>query len=88
MNCYLVSCEFNAADEYEDFAAAVDEYPAWRHVFGTQWFVCSEDSVEEVYENLMQYLFDEDFMFVCEVGENYASYLPEETVEWMERNLD
>ena len=88
MYCYLVSCEFNADDEYEDFADAVDEYPAWRHLFGTQWFVCSEDSAEEVYRNLSQYLFDGDFIFVCDIGDEYASYLPKETVEWMKNNLD
>ncbi len=88
LNLYLVSCEFNEDDEYEDFADALDEYPAWRHVFGEQWFVCSEDSAEDVYNNLLQHLFEGDFIFVCEVNGNYASYLPEETVEWMEENLE
>ncbi len=88
LNLYLVSCEFNEDDEYEDFADAIDEYPAWRHVFGEQWFVCSEDSAEEIYDNLLQHLFEGDFIFVCEVNDNYASYLPEETVDWMEENLE
>ena len=88
MHFYLVSCEFNADDEYEDFAAAIDEYPAWRHLFGTQWFVCSKDSAKKVYNKLARHIFEGDFIFVCEIGDNYASYIPEETAEWMERNLD
>ena len=58
------------------------------NIFGTQWFICSEDSAEDVYRNLYETMFEGDFIFVCEVSENYASFLPEDTVDWMEENLE
>ena len=88
MRLYLVSCEFNADDEYEDFAAAVDEYPAWRHVFGQNWFICSDGSAEDIYEDLVQHLFEDDCLFITEVEGNYASLMPKETVKWLERNVE
>ena len=89
LNTYLVACEFNADDEYEDFFVALDEYPAWRNIFGTQWFVCSEDSAEDIYRNLFETMFEGDFIFVCEVtDDSYACFLPDDTVEWMEENLE
>ncbi len=88
LHTYLVTCEFNEDDDYDDFYETLDEYPAWRNVFGTQWFVCSEDSAEDIYRNLYETMFEGDFIFVCEVSENYASFLPEDTVDWMEENLD
>ena len=88
MNWYYVSCEFNADDEYEDFAAAVDKYPAWQHVFGYNWFICSKKSAEDVYNNLVEYLFEGDSLFVTEIGDNYMSLIPEEAVEWIERNVE
>ena len=88
MTIYLVVCEFNADDEYNDFYDALDEYPAWRNLFDTQWFVCSEDSAEDVYRHLFDNMFEGDFIFVCEVNENFASFLPEEIVDWMEENLE
>ena len=84
----LVTCEFNEDDEYEDFYEALDEYPAWRNIFGTQWFICSEDSAEDIYRHLFDTMFEDDFIFVCEIVDGYACFLPEDTVDWMENNLD
>ena len=88
LKTYLVTCEFNEDDEYEDFFEALDEYPEWRNIFGDQWFVCSEDSAEDIYRNLFDAMFEGDFIFVCEVTDSYACFLPEDTVDWMEENLE
>ncbi|MBQ6975927.1 MAG: hypothetical protein IJS81_04100 [Selenomonadaceae bacterium] len=88
LKTYLVTCEFNEDDEYEDFYEALDEYPAWRNIFGTQWFICSEDSAEDIYRHLFDTMFEDDFIFVCEIVDGYACFLPEDTVDWMENNLD
>lgn len=91
LSWYLVCCEFNEDDEYDDFYEALNEYDAWQRVFpggADNFFVLSEDSAEDIYRNLFDNMFEGDFVFVCEVGSEYALYLDEDAVDWIEENVN
>jgi hypothetical protein len=91
LRVYVVICEFNEDDEYEDFFDALNEYPDWRRISDDtdNFFVCSDSSAEDVYDDLFENMFEGDAILVCEINkDNYYSCLPKETIDWMDSYLE
>ena len=85
---YFVSYEIDEENQdYDDLAEAIEAYDGYCHVFGNQWFLCSDASAEEVHEDLVQHLYEGDFVLVMEMDENYSGWMPEKVVDWLEENL-
>ena len=88
MAVYFVSYKIDEKhNDYDELIEAIKEYDAGCRLFGNQWFLSSEGSAEEVQEDLAQYLYEGDFILVMEIDENYAGWLPERVVDWLDENL-
>jgi len=87
MAIYFVSLNINNEDQdYDDLIEAIESYDGYCHIFENQWFICSDAEVDEIEEDLVQNLYEGDFILISEFAGNYAGWLPEEVVDWVERN--
>jgi len=51
------------------------------------WIVCSEDySADDVHEDLVQHLYEGDFILITEMRGDYRGFLPESVVDWINEN--
>ena len=91
MSVYLVAFQIDEDnmenENYDDFAEALQEYDGYCQIFDNLWFVCSDGSADDVHEDLVQYLYDGDYILITEMGDDYRGFLPENVVDWLNENI-
>ena len=91
MSVYLVAFQIDEDnmenENYDDFAEALQEYDGYCQIFDNLWFVCSDGSADDVHEDLVQYLYDGDYIIITEMGDDYRDFLPENVVDWLNENI-
>ncbi|MBQ4404749.1 MAG: hypothetical protein IKN16_10340 [Selenomonadaceae bacterium] len=91
MTIYLVAYQIDEDNlenqNYDDFLEALEEYDGYCQIFDNLWFVCSEGSADDVHEDLVQHLYDGDFILITEMGDDYRGFLPESAVDWLNENI-
>ena len=91
MSVYLVAYQIDEDNmenqDYDDFVDALQEYDGYCQIFDNLWFVCSDDSADDVHEDLVQHLYDGDFILITEMGDDYRGFLPESAVDWLNENI-
>ena len=91
MSVYLVAFQIDEDNmenqNYDDFAEALQEYDGYCQIFDNLWFVCSDGSADDVHEDLVQHLYDGDFILITEMGDDYRGFLPESAVDWLNENI-
>ena len=91
MSVYLVAFQIDEDNmenqNYDDFAEALEEYDGYCQIFDNLWFVCSDGSADDVHEDLVQHLYDGDFILITEMGDDYRGFLPESAVDWLNENI-
>ena len=91
MSVYLVAFQIDEDnmenENYDDFAEALQEYDGYCQIFDNLWFVCSDGSADDVHEDLVQHLYDGDFILITEMGDDYRGFLPENVVDWLNENI-
>ena len=84
MSMYLVAfqvSEENLEQDYDEFYGALEEYDGYCEVFDNLWFVCSDGSAEDIHDDLIDCLYEGDFILVTKIGRDYHGYLPENVAE-------
>ena len=91
MAVYIVAYQLDEENletqNYDDFLAALEEYDGYCQAFDNVWFVYSDGTADEIHEDLVQHLYDGDFILVTEMGEDYRGFLPESAVDWLNENI-
>ena len=91
MTIYLVAYQIDEDNmenqNYDDFAEALEEYDGYCQIFDNLWFVCSDGSADDVHEDLVQHLYDGDYILITEMGDDYRGFLPESAVDWLNENI-
>ena len=91
MSVYLVAFQLDEdnleSQNYDEFLEALEEYDGYCQIFDNLWFVCSDDSADDVHEDLVQYLYDGDYILITEMGDDYRGFLPENVVDWLNENI-
>ena len=91
MSVYLVAFQLDEDNvehqNYDEFIEALEEYDGYCQIFDNLWFVCSDGSADDVHEDLVQYLYDGDFILITEMGDDYRGFLPENVVDWLNENI-
>ena len=91
MSVYLVAFQIDEDNmenqNYDDFAEALEEYDGYCQIFDNLWFVCSDGSADDVHEDLVQHLYDGDYILITEMGDDYRGFLPESAVDWLNENI-
>ena len=91
MSVYLVAFQIDEDNmenqNYDDFAEALQEYDGYCQIFDNLWFVCSDGSADDVHDDLVQHLYDGDYILITEMGDDYRGFLPESAVDWLNENI-
>jgi len=91
MSVYLVAYQLDEDNlenqDYDELIEAFEEYDGYCQIFDNLWFVCSEDSADDVHEDLAQHLYEGDFILVTKFGKSYRGFLPENVVDWVDENI-
>ena len=91
MSVYLVAFQLDEDNlenqNYDEFLEALEDYDGYCQIFDNLWFVCSDGSADDVHEDLVQYLYDGDYILITEMGDDYRGFLPESAVDWLNENI-
>ena len=91
MSVYLVAYQLDEDNlenqSYDELLEALEEYDGYCQIFDNLWFVCSDGSADDVHEDLVQYLYEGDFILITEMGDDYRGFLPESAVDWLNENI-
>ena len=92
MSAFLVAYQLDDDNlenqNYDDFIEALQDYDGYCQVFDDLWIVCSEEfSADDVHEDLVQHLYEGDFILITEMGDDYRGFLPESVVDWINENI-
>lgn len=91
MSVYLVAFQLDEDNlknqNYDEFLEALEDYDGYCQIFDNLWFVCSDGSADDVHEDLVQYLYDGDYILITEMGDDYRGFLPENVVDWLNENI-
>lgn len=69
---YLVSYDLNEPDkDYSAIIDAIGRYANPYRVLKSQWLICSNKSAKEIFNQLVEFVDEDDKLFVCEVNENH-----------------
>lgn len=85
---YLVSYDLNRPEKnYERIISAIKTYGDYCPVLKSQWLISSTAIADDIFVHLRQYIDADDVLCICELTDNYAGQLKEETINWLaERN--
>ena len=85
MSVYLVSYDLNAPDkDYQRLIDAIGRYGNVCRVLKSQWAIQSNNSAEQIFNDLVRFIDGDDELFVCELNQNYAGRLSQEKIDWFQ----
>ena len=70
MPAFFITYDLTAGDsaDYEELYKAIKSYGTWARITESSWTVVTEDDVKTVRDNLMQFMHDNDRLFVLKSG--------------------
>ena len=84
---YLVSYDLNKPEKnYERIISAIKTYEGYCPILKSQWLIYSKKSAYEVASHLINYVDDNDYLFVCEVKDNLAGQFTDEVQNWLKQS--
>lgn len=81
---YCISYDLNKSDKnYDGLIEAIKEYSNIKALYST-WFVKSNKSASQIYNDLKGYIDSNDHLFVIEVeASNKQGWMPESVWKWL-----
>ncbi len=88
MTLYLISCDLKKTGKnYSRLYEAIKKFGNWCHYLESTWIIETEDSADEIWEELEPYVDEEDDrVLVIEAGEDMQGWLPDKAWDWIEKN--
>lgn len=72
---------------YQNFLFYIRHLDGWIHLFENLWIVKTEKTIEELTNDLMNFLRSSNKLLVTEFNaDNYDGFLIKEDFDWIERN--
>jgi len=87
MKNYIISYWFkDCSKNYFPFYDAIKKnYPEWQHPLEETWFVHTDDSAQQIINNIKPFLSERDCIFVAEITDNYAGWMAKSAWEWLKK---
>jgi len=76
-------------NNYEPLVSAIKGTGAWWHYLKNTWLIHTNQSVQQVANNLNQYL-DQgsaDYLLVVEIKKNHQGWLPKDAWDWLNSKI-
>lgn len=82
---YLIAYDINAVvKNYDDLYAAIKAISGdFQHPLESTWFVSTDMTCKQVYENLRGYINDSDHLFVMRMTNDYYGWVSKNIGEWL-----
>ena len=85
--CYIISYDMAKGGDYDELIEAIKEYNTWAHITESTWAVVTEESHNEIRDNLGQFLPKGSRLFVLKSGSSGAWRNVICRSEWLKENL-
>ncbi|NLD38347.1 MAG: hypothetical protein GX654_15915 [Desulfatiglans sp.] len=69
--------------DYSKLYEAIKSEGWWWHHLDSTWIVKTNNGPEHWYNKLSQHLDANDYIFICELKDNYYGFLPNKAWEWL-----
>jgi hypothetical protein len=85
LKAYAVSYDLRTDDDpdYTGLIAELKRTFKSLHILESMWLIVTAETPAQVYDRIKPHLHERDFVFVNEVGDKYAGWLPMLAVEWI-----
>lgn len=85
---YLVSYTLNPSRKNPNLENELQTTGTWWHHLDYTWIIVSQETVEQLYNRLVQHLVESDHIFIVEIPTyaRYFGYLPKDAWEWLQNN--
>ncbi|HLR00022.1 MAG TPA: hypothetical protein VK102_06560 [Sphingobacterium sp.] len=87
MKVYSISYDLSTpGTDYDALYEAIKQY-RWAHYLESTWWVATNDSANQIFNNIQPHIDDNDRILVIELKDNKAGWLPQEAWDWLNNNL-
>ena len=85
MKNYIITYQIrNPWEYYGDFYDAIKKnYPEYQHALEESWFIKTDDEPQKIIDNIKSYLKKNDSVFVVEITDKYAGWMPKSLWKWL-----
>lgn len=82
---YAICYMFNRPDpqQYEAFFEQLQTFGPWCHYIEGTWLVASVLSADEINHKLSDFLDNNIYLLIMEVGQDFSGWLPEKAWDWI-----
>ena len=89
MKTYIITYWLRSPwDNYFPFYDAIkSNYPEWQHPLEETWFIKTDDEPQQIINNIKPLLKDTDSIFVVEITNNYAGWMPKSIWKWLKSEI-
>jgi hypothetical protein len=87
MATYIVTYDLNKETKRPDIVGAIHKYDAWAKLSESSYAVTTTSTPQAVYNGLLQYLDDNDQLYVITLRKPYCGQGSKEVNDWLENNL-
>lgn len=85
--CYIISYDLRSTRNYDSLYGAIKSYGTWAHILESTWAIVTSKSAGEIRDHLMNFLDEDDRIFVIRSGAEAAWRGIECSSDWLKRNL-
>ncbi len=87
MNCYIISYDLRFGGNYTSIHNAIKAYGTWAKITESTWAVVTNQSSEQVRDNLLGYMDNNDRLFVIKSGGEAAWMRVNCNYEWLQKHI-
>lgn len=76
------------AASYSYLFAVLKGKDGWAHYMSSTWLVATDESPNELFDQLQPLIFDGDRVLITKLAGPYHGWLPKKAWQWIKRNLE
>jgi hypothetical protein len=87
MTCYIISFDLVKKGDYEELYKSIKSYKKWAHITESTWSIVTDNTAEQIVDDLKKFMDPEDILFVIKSGEEADWFNVFCKDEWLYHNL-
>lgn len=88
MAALLVTYDLNKpGKDYNDLLKTIKSYDAWARLSESSYAISTDQSPQQVFDKLKQFIDQNDNLYVINLKKPYAGFGPKDVNQWLENNL-
>ena len=88
MNAFSISYDLSKPGrDYSGLHEAIKSFGGWWHYLDSTWIVITNESPQQIWNQLSNHIDKNDSLLVIEVLDNVQGWLPKDAWDWIHENV-